>query len=380
MVKEAEHKASAQNNMKRVLHLIETSGAGGAETVLAYIASNLDPTRYRSLICVLEEGWLTDHVQTLGLPYVVIENKRSYDPVFLYELMNLIRRERISLMHSHEFMMTFYGSVASKLTGVPLIGTVHGKVYYPDRKRRVLAFRFAASLCEGLIAVSDDLHRYLVDTLNFNPRKIRTLHNGIDLTRFTAGSSREESRRQFSIPSDALVAGTVGSLYEVKGLEYLLEAARELSNLYPNFLLIIAGKGDQREALEEKAGEMDLGDTVRFLGFCENIPNLLNAIDIYVCSSLSEGLSLSILEAMAMSKPVVATDVGGNREIVVADDSGYLVPACDKSSLFARISEIFDNSELRERFGRRGREVVEERFSLEKMLHNYQQLYERLIS
>jgi glycosyltransferase involved in cell wall biosynthesis len=366
--------------MRKVLHLIETSEPGGAETVLTYIASNLDPTRYRSLVCVLEEGWLTDHLRTHGLPYVVIENRKSYDPVFLYELVRLIRRERISLMHSHEFMMTVYGSVASKLTGVPLIGTMHGKVYYPDKRRRILALRFAVSLCAKLIAVSDDLRRYLVDTLNFDPRKVMTLHNGIDLTRYTAASPREESRRHLSIPSDALVAGTAGSLFKVKGLEYLLEAAKELSNLYPNFLLIIAGEGDEREALEGKAKELDLGDTVKFLGFCENIPNLLDAIDVYVCSSLSEGLSLSILEATAMSKPVVATDVGGNREIVEPDNSGYLVPPCDQSSLAGRITELFDSSELRERFGRRGREIVEERFSLVKMVQNYQGLYEGLIS
>ncbi len=366
--------------MRRVLHLIETSEPGGAETVLAYIASNLDPTRYRSLVCVLEEGWLTDHLRTLGIPYVVIENRRSYDPVFLYELVKLIRREKISLMHSHEFMMTVYGSVASKLTGVPLIGTVHGKVYYPDKRRRILAFRFAVSLCAKMIAVSDDLHRYLVDTLNFNPHKVMTLHNGIDLERFIAGSSRDELRRQFSIPSDALVAGTAGSLFKVKGLEYLLEAARELNNHYPNFLLFIAGEGDQKEALEEKAKELNIGDTVRFLGFYDNIPNLLDAIDVYVCSSLSEGLSLSILEAMAMSKPVVATDVGGNREIIMPDDSGYLVPPCDQSSLAGKISELFDSSDVRERFGRRGREIVEERFSLEKMVRNYEGLYEGMIS
>jgi glycosyltransferase involved in cell wall biosynthesis len=366
--------------MRKVLYLIETSEPGGAETVLAYIASNLDPARYRSLVCVLEVGWLTDHLQTLGVPYVVIENRRSYDPVFLYELVKLIRRERISLLHSHEFMMTVYGSAASKLTGVPLIGTMHGKVYYPDKRRRILALRFAVSLCAKMIAVSDDLRRYLVDTLNFNPRKVMTLRNGIDLKRFTASSSREESRRLFSIPSDALVAGTAGSLFKVKGLEYLLEAAEKLSDLYPNLLLIIAGEGDQKEALEEKARELELGDRVRFLGFCESIPNLLNAIDVYVCSSLSEGLSLSILEAMAMSKPVVATDVGGNREIVVPDDSGYLVPPCDQSSLARRISELFDSSELRERFGRKGRKIVEQKFSLEKMIQDYEKLYERLIS
>jgi len=363
---------------RNILHLIETSEPGGAETVLASIASNLDPDRYRSLACVLEEGWLTDQLRRLGIRYALIENRRSYDPAFLYRLVRLIRCERIALMHAHEFMMSVYGSVASIMTGVPLVCTVHGKLYFPDKKRRILALRFAASLCARMIAVSEDLHRYLVDNLRFNPCRVTTLYNGIDLEKYSARSSREESRMRFSIPADALVVSTAGSLFKVKGLQYLLEAVKVLRRRYPNLLLIIAGEGDQRKALEEKAEALGLADAVRFLGFCEDIPDLLNLTDIYACSSLSEGLSLSILEAMAMSKPVVATDVGGNLELIRPGDNGYLVPPSEPSALADRIMDLLDNPELRDRFGKSGRRIVEEKFTLEKMIQDYEELYERL--
>ncbi len=364
---------------KRILHLIETSEPGGAETVLTDIARRLNPDRYRSLVCVLEEGWLTDRLGTLDIPFVVIENRTPYDPVFLYRLQRLIRRERISLMHSHEFMMTVYGSLASRLTGVPLIGTVHGKVYFPERKRRVYAFRLAASHCAKVIAVSDDLRRYLVSTLGFNRSRVMTLHNGIDLTRYSGSSTRDGTRRRFDVSEGSLVAGTAGSLFAVKGLEYLLEAAAELRRWYPSFTLLIAGEGNQERTLKEMADSLDLGKTVRFLGFCNDIPDFLGALDVYVCSSVSEGLSLSILEAMAESRPVVATDVGGNPELIRQGENGFLVPPADPGSLAARIKELFDDPMARERFGKCGRRIVEENFSLERMIRDYETLYEKVL-
>jgi glycosyltransferase involved in cell wall biosynthesis len=365
---------------KSVLHLIETSEPGGAETVLASVASGLDSTRFRSLICLLEEGWLTGRLRELDIPYTVIENTTPYDPVFLYRLIRLIRREKISLMHSHEFMMTVYGAVASRLTGVPLICTIHGKLYFPERRRRIRALKLAVSLSARTIAVSEDLHRYLVNELGFTPSKIATIYNGIDVTTYSPRSSSEKSRRRLAIPADSLVAGTVGSLFKVKGLPYLLQAAKELKRRYPNFLLLIAGEGDQQPALQENASELGLGDTVSFLGFRKDVPDLLAALDVYVCTSISEGLSLSILEAMAMSKPVVATNVGGNPELVLPEVNGFLVPPAQPSILADKVGELLDDSNLRRKLGRKGREIIEEKFTLEAMINSYQGLYERLLA
>lgn len=367
-------------NKLNILHLIETSEPGGAETVLAYIADNLDKDRYRSIVCVLEHGWLTDHLDNLGIPHVMIENRWSYDPVFLFKLLRLIRREKIDLIHSHEFMMTVYGSVAARIARIPHVGTIHGKVYYPNKQRRVQMLRMAAKLCSRLIAVSDDLNNFLTTLLNVRSGKIETLYNGIDLEKYRSASSREKSRERLGLHDKSIVLGTVGSLFEVKGLPYLLEATVILKDKYPHLSLLIAGEGNREDSLKTLADQLNLGDTVRFLGFRDDIPDILQAVDIYVCSSISEGLSLSILEAMALSKPIVATNVGGNPELIVDGDNGFLVPAKDSARLAGAIADLIDSPEKELQFGTRSRDIVEKRFSLLRMVHDYEKLYEQVIS
>ncbi len=367
-------------NKLNILHLIETSEPGGAETVLAYIASNLDKDRYNSIACVLEKGWLTNHLDSLSIPYVMIENKLSYDPVFLFKLLRLIRREHIDLIHSHEFMMTVYGAVAAKLAHIPHIGTLHGKVYYPDKQRRVNMLRIAAKLCTRLIAVSKDLNRFLVELLGVPADKIETLYNGINLDKYRSAKSRDETKQSLGLQNQSIVIGTVGSLFEVKGLPYLLEATAQLKEKYPDISLFIAGEGNQEDALKTKADDLRLGDTVKFLGFRDDIPNILHAVDIYVCSSVSEGLSLSILEAMAMSKPVIATDVGGNPELILDGVNGLLVPPRDSGKLADAIAQLIDHPERRLEFGMKSREIVESRFSLERMVRDYETLYKQVLA
>jgi len=365
--------------MRNILHLIETSEPGGAETVLAQIASNLTGERYRSLVCVLEKGWLTDHLDELGITYTMIENKRSYDPVFLHRLVRLIRQHEIDLVHSHEFMMTVYGSIAASLTRKPMIATIHGKVYYPDKKRRVRLLKLAFFLSSTMVTVSEDLRCFLADIMNVDSKEMMTLYNGIDLRRYSTTRTKDESRRLLSIRPDSLVAITVGSLFEVKGLPYLLDAAKELASRFTNFTLLIVGEGNQEEVLKEKCRTLSLDDTVQFLGFRRDVPELLNAADVYVCSSLSEGHSLSILEAMAMSLPVVATDVGGNPELIIPDQNGYLVHSQDPEGLAEAISTLLRNLDQRIRMGKTSRKMVEQKYKLEIMIRNYENLYEKVL-
>jgi glycosyltransferase involved in cell wall biosynthesis len=366
--------------MKSILHLTETSEPGGSETVLAHIAKNLDPNRYRSLVCLLNKGWLSDHLRKIGVDYVVIENKRPFDPVFLTELVSLIKHKKINLIHAHEFAMNVYGSVASRIALVPMIGTIHGKGYFTDKQRRAFVYKLALGLCSQVVAVSEDLKRYITIVLKINPKRILTIYNGINLNEYPITNSPMEIRNQLSIPPGTVVAGTVGSLFEVKGLPYLLEAAKKIITCFPDFKLLIAGEGNQEAALNEEIIALKLQETVKFLGFRDDVPKLLNLFDIYVCSSISEGLSLSILEAMAAGKPVVATAVGGNPELIIHGQNGFLVPSKDPEALAQKVLVLLKDKNLRESMGKKGRVIVEKKFSLKKMIENYQNLYEKLLS
>jgi glycosyltransferase involved in cell wall biosynthesis len=363
-----------------VLHLTETSEPGGSETVLANIANSLDPARYASLVCLLEEGWLTTRLADLGIEYVIIKNDRPYDPVFLMKLIRLIKSRNIDIIHAHEFMMNVYGATAGKISGVPMIGTVHCKLYFPEKRTRILSYKLAVALCSRMILVSEDLRKFFVDTLKLrNEKKLMTIYNGVDSDKYSGGTGHKDIRRELGILQESVVSCTVGSLFKVKGLEIMLEAAKLVLLRFPNFRLLIAGDGDQMAILKSKAEELRISDSIHFLGFRDDIPEILRVSDFYVCSSFSEGLSLSILEAMTAGKPVVATTVGGNPELVSDCDNGFLAPSADPQGLAEKMMMLIDNPGLRETMSRRSMQIARDKFSLKQMVENYQELYEELL-
>jgi glycosyltransferase involved in cell wall biosynthesis len=315
----------------------------------------------------------------LGVRYTIIENRRAYDPVFLAKLIRLIKSERVDFVHAHEFMMNVYGSVAARLAGIPMIGTIHGKVYFTEKRSRIAAYKLAVAMSSRIIAVSEDLKRHFVENVGLkNQKKILTVYNGIDIERYKPSESTEELRGRLGIAPGAVVIGTVGSLFKVKAFDNLIKAAGRLRESASEFRLLIAGEGNERENLRRLIDEMNLPDTVSLLGFRDDIPELLNLFDIYVCSSHSEGLSLSILEAMASARPVVGTRVGGNPELIADGDNGFLAPAANSEALAEKIGILIDSKELRGKMGARSREIVEKKFSLTAMIATYQNLYEEL--
>ena len=363
-----------------VLHLIETSEPGGSESVLAYIVKNLDSDNYSSLVCLLGEGWLTQKLSELGIEYMILRNDRPYDPIFLKKLIQLIKRRRIDIIHSHEFMMNIYGSVAGKLSGIPMVGTVHGKLYFPEKKSRILSYKLAVALCSRMVLVSEDLKAFFIQTLGLrNQKKLLMLYNGIDIDKYAAIKDTTQLKIELGIKADSVVACTIGSLFKVKGIPYLLEAVDKVRMSYPDFKLLIAGEGNQMDDLQKQARALNLGDTVCFMGFRDDIPGVLSISDFYICSSLSEGLSLSILEAIAASKPVIATRVGGNPEIIQDGRNGYLVPPADSESLADKIKCLIGNANLRKEMGLESARTAREKFSLRQMILNYQNLYDQLL-
>lgn len=363
----------------KILHTIESSTPGGAETVMASLASGLNQNEFSSYCLLIHRDWLDQKLDELQVPYAVIPNNRSYDPKFVWSLFNLVKRENINLIHAHEFGMIVYGSFVARLAGIPMIGTIHGKNYYVDKKRRILFFRMALAMSSTIVAVSNDLKDFVVQKLNLpiHPKLI-TLYNGINLSKYDKFENKPELRREFGLSDNDLVALSVGSLFEVKGFKYLLAAAALIIDQLPTFHLVIAGDGD-RTSLFEQAEQLGISENVHLIGFRDDVPQLLNMADLYVCSSLSEGLSLSILEAMAVGKPIVATDVGGNPELINEGRNGLLVPSENPTELADRILRLARDNTLAESFGNNAREKVYEQFSLEAMTNNYERLYRQFL-
>ena len=181
--------------MKTVLHLIETSGPGGAEKMLISLVEHLDKSQYGSIICLLKDGWLNRQLRDRGCETVIIPQNHSVDFGWLFKLMRLIRKRAISVIHAHEFVMNAYGSIASVITGVPIVTTVHGRSYYCEKLRRRLAYRFAARQ-SVMVAVSDSIMHFLVREIGIKPERIRRIYNGVSTNLYhSATNGRERTRR-----------------------------------------------------------------------------------------------------------------------------------------------------------------------------------------
>lgn len=361
--------------MKNVLHLCESSDTGGAESVLISIVEHLDKTKFGSTVCLLSEGWLKDELEARGVETFVIRQPRPFDFGWLVRAHRLLREKCIDVMHSHEFSTNFHATLLSVVTGIPLIATSHGKNYYSDKLRRRVAYRFVARHGK-MVAVSHDLKRFMIERVGIPPEQISVVHNGIDLKRYSPDDISSAVRREVGIDAAQYVLGTVGNLFAVKGQVYLLRAFRQVLDHAPTSVLLIAGDGDQLMPLQQECQNLGIAERVRFLGFRGDVPRLLQAFDVFVLPSLSEGLPLSILEALSLERAIVATNVGGNSEIIENGLNGYLVPPADPDSIAKAILRLLGDPALATRLGRAGRNRVEEAFSLENMIWEYQSLYE----
>jgi len=360
--------------MKNVLHLTEIYDTGGAENMLISLVENLDKSRYRSIVCLLRDGWLNTQLQKRGIETMVIPQPHSVDFPWLQRVYRVLRDRCIDVMHAHEFAMNIYGSVLSLVTRIPIITTVHGKNYYGDKWRRRLAYRFAARR-STMVAVSEDLKGFLMQRIGIHPNRIRVVYNGIDLQTYKVNDSNNAIRDELGISPDQPIIGTVGNLFAVKGQSYLLRACKSIANHFPNFVLLVAGAGEELVMLEQQANILGISGNVKFLGFREDVPSLLQAMDVFVLPSLSEGLPLSILEAMAMQKPVVASNVGGIPEVVQDGMTGCLVPPSDPEALADKILQLLHHPQAAVTLGKQGRKRVEVTFGLNQMVYEYQSLY-----
>ena len=344
--------------------------------MLINLVESLVPGDYTSIIGLMKDGWLNRVLSGLGYETLILPHRRSIDFEFARNLISVIKRKNIDVLHAHEFAMNAYGSMASTITGVPIVTTIHGKNYYGERLRRRLAYRFV-SRHSKMVAVSNDIADYLMKTIGICAKNIITIHNGVRIDRFEKDeSARNRIRETLGLSDDQPLLGTVGNLYPVKGHTYLIKATAIIKKTVPNVKTIIAGRGDLLDRLKGEASGMGLEKNIEFLGYREDIPQLLQAMDIFILPSLSEGTPLSILEAMASQKPIVATDVGGLSEIVKNGETGFLVPSKDPESLAEKILLVLENRELAEKIVAEARKKIVKEYDLNNMVKRYVHLYE----
>lgn len=365
---------------RTVLQVIPRLPVGGAETLLADLVRHL-PARYRSVVCCLQErGPMAEQIERAGVPVVCLERMRSrrFDWGAIGRLADLIRRERIALVHTHLYHANLYGRLAAARAGVPAIATVHN-TYQRMKWHRRLLNRWLARRSARVVAVSDDIRRDLARYDRIPEDRITTIANGIDPARARSALSRAEARARLGLRDADFAVACVARLEEQKGHRFLLDAlallAREEPQLYGALQLFLVGDGRLRAPLQARAAELGL-PAVRFLGTRRDVPDILAAMDLHAMASLWEGLSIALLEAMAAGLPVVASDVGGVATVLGDAAFGIRVPPQDAPALAAALAQAYARRGEREALGAAARRAVEERFSIHATVAKFAALYD----
>jgi glycosyltransferase involved in cell wall biosynthesis len=356
--------------MLNILHTIETRGPGGAEVLVFDIAKYLAAGNCCNFGYFIKKGWLQDRFKAEGYETTYHPLKTGLDIRLLYDLIGTIKKRRIDVIHAHEFTMSFYSCIAASFTGANVICTFHGMNYHSDNFRRQLMMKFIANT-SSCVTVSEKVKNHICNHAKINAHKIVVIENGIKIpTEFSMGSLKKELR----LPSDCILAGSVGRLHEIKGHQYFVNAAAELVKKYRNIYFTIAGDGAERESLFSKINESGLSDRFFLLGTRTDIQNILSSIDIFVLPSLSEGTSLALLEAMSYGLPIVATNVGNNGKLVKNEKNGFLIAPQSPGEISRSISRIIENA-MFEIFRIENKQLVRESYSLDKMMQNYLELF-----
>jgi glycosyltransferase involved in cell wall biosynthesis len=367
--------------VKHVLHLCDTYGPGGAETVCSDIARGLDPARFRSSAVTLGEGWLSETLRGDGIPVTVVPTTRSADLPFLARLVRHVRRHRVDLIQTHLLATSMYGALAGRLCGVPVVSTFHGRVDVSAADRLVgLKFRLIGLGASAVVFVSDDLRAHFERASLARGDRAARVHNGVDTRRFRP-APHGDLRAELGLPPDTFLVGAVGNVRTAKAYDVLLRAAAILRAEAPRVRIVVAGEGYGVGPLGVEIArlhrELGLEDTVRFLGFRGDVPRLMNGLDAFVLTSRSEGFSIATVEAMACGLPVVATRCGGPLEIVEPDVTGLLVDVDAPAEIAAALRRLAEEDALAARLAERARRAAESRFSIGTMVAAYTRLYER---
>ena len=368
----------------RIVHVVEAFGVGGGvENGIANLIERMDRNRFEHILCaVFRLGPATERYPSGHIQIVCLEQKERKFAFQVRPLADMIRKLQPDVVHSRNWGALEAVVAGRWVRGCSVIHSEHGVEMNPAAEpwRRACFRKVAFGLADHVFCVSYQLRDMLAGLTKFPRRKMAVIHNGVNTVRFRKDpSARRRTRAELGIADDEFCIGSVGRLNRIKDYPTLLRAAEALSRSSASWRLLIVGGGADLQELEAfVASRPALRGRVRFLGASDRVPEFLNAIDAYVLPSICEGVSNSLLEAMATALPVIVSDTGGNPEVVVNGESGLLFPVGGVEELADRLLLLYSDRDMRERLGQQALRRVREHFSLDSMVAKYEEMYENV--
>ncbi|RKX32784.1 MAG: hypothetical protein DRP46_00375 [Candidatus Zixiibacteriota bacterium] len=367
--------------MISILHIVLSTVTGGMENFIYNLATVADLGKYRmSIGCLQEIGYLSEKMAKLGVETQLV-NKMipGFSIIYPRQLIKFIKNNNCRIVHTHSGCWPKVAAACARIPGVKLLYTEHGRGY-PDNRLTVWQDKIASHYTDTVVAVSQSLREYLISKVGVPDSKVITINNGIDTERFKPSPERAAIREELGLTDSEFAVGVVARLAPVKNHRFLINAFRQVVKNNSRARLFIIGDGPLRAELEELTASYGLEKNISFLGDRNDVPRILAGLDAAALSSLSEGISLTILEAMSCGLPVVATAVGGNSEIIKNGQNGFLVDTDNTAELADKLSLLGNNPELRAQMGRDARDNIMSKWSLSKMNERYQGLYDQLLT
>lgn len=367
----------------RILFITVGLEIGGTEKMIVRILRNINKHRYDVSLCCLEKKGPLHHeiergkidVLYLNIPKRPLLYSLLLHFVAVVRLFLILRKKRFKIVHSFLPRANIISRIAGYMAGVPIV--ISSNRTSRIRKKYYLFLDWLTSpLVDKITAVSNAVGRYTIKKMKMKRDKIAVIENGIDFKNLEIEHYRKED---WGINSNTDVIGIVGRLVPVKGHKCFLRAAQIIKRESPHVKFFIVGDGPERERLKQMVRDLDLIDNIVFTGMVQNIFKFIKIFDILVSCSLWEGMSNSILEAMAMGKPVVATQVGGTPEIVIDGVNGFLVPSKDACLLASKVLILLRDRELCQRMGESGKIIVKERFDIKHTIRKMEDMYNNLL-
>ncbi len=380
--------------MKKVIQF--AISPGGVKKHIFLLSKNIDKKKFKTIGIFphknLSERWIKKgeseykwFFDKYNIPYYILEIPREIniikDFINFLKLIKILKKEKPDVLHCHSSKPGILGRIAGKIVGVKLIIYTPHSIYFSWQKGLKKYFflyieKFLGYFCDYIIAVSDSEKELLNSTLKFH-NKIITINNGIDLNEIDSFKySKKEIIKRLKIPENVKILLTLTRLSPQKDTLTLLKAIKVVKEKFSHFVLLIAGDGEERENLEKFVKKYNLEKYVKFLGWREDIYELISISDIGILSSKKEGLPYSLLEFSAFKKPLIGTNTIGIKDCIKHGENGFLFPVGDFKRLSNYLLFLLTDDELRKIFGEKGRKFIEQNFTIEQMIYKLEKIYE----
>lgn len=364
--------------MPRILHLIGNfeENKGGAQKVVLDIVTTCGDSQFEMGVCSLFGNATLAKQLPSGVFHIHLKHRLKYNPAIYFDLYSILADWEPDILHVHSSVAGIFGRPIASILGIQQISTVHNNVRKGPLRNRIID-KLTISLSDSIVCVSETVMNSVLGTYGQSIKGIDVVKipNQLDCSKFRAKVKNDPTqfRNLLGLDKKAYIVGTVGRLHSVKGHKYLIRGWKEVVQLIPDAVLLIIGDGEERGNMEQLVSDLKVTDSVLFLGARNDIPDLLNILDVFVFPSLSEGMPISLLEAMCMKNIIIASDIKPVRDIV--QDVAELVPPAEPKAFSRALIRTFRELESQKTLGEKAHTRLTEQFSPDVFARQYKALY-----